>query len=96
MLQGNQQELVTLLNSYNPDWQNAGQSLAESLLTGLNSQKQSVSDAVSEMVGFRSSTSTSSSGSNSAYYDEKGNLLKGYASGTNYNHLEDLYRTNVS
>ena len=95
LLQGNQQELVTLLNSYNPDWQNAGQSLADSLLEGLNSQKQSVQDAVNEMIGLRSSsTGTTTSNSNSAYYDEKGNLLKGYESGTNYNHLEDLYKTN--
>lgn len=92
LLQGNQNELVTLLNSYNPDWQNAGQSLADSLLTGLNSQKQSIRDAVSEMVGFRNSSS--SSGSNNTYYDAASGTYKGYASGTDYNHLEDLYLTN--
>lgn len=94
LLQGNNQELVTLLNSYNPDWQNAGQSLADSLLTGLNSSKQSVQDAVNEMVGLRTYSSTKAS-SNVAYYDEKGNLIKeGYASGTNYNKTAGYYLTN--
>lgn len=45
-------------------------------------------------MGLRGTT-TKTSTSNVAYYDEKGNLLKeGYASGTDYNHLEDLYLTN--
>ena len=91
LLNTNQQELVALLNKYNPQWQNAGQSLADSLLTGLNSQKQSIQDAVSEMVSLRDSANSTSS---NQYYDAATQTYKGYASGTNYNHLEDLYLTN--
>ena len=92
ILNSSSEELVTLLNSYAPGWQDAGQSLADSLLTGLNSNKQSVQDAVSEMIGIRGTSGTNTSSSNVAYYDEKGNLLKGYATGTLYNHTSGLYK----
>ena len=83
MLTSSQDELVKLLQSYNPQWQNAGQSLADSLLTGLNSQKQSVEDAVSEMIGNRRT-----------YYDVATQTIKGYASGTSSNPIEGYYLTN--
>lgn len=48
ILNGNQEELLNLLQSYNPKWQNAGQSLADSLINGLNSEKQSMADAINK------------------------------------------------
>ena len=77
MLTASNDELVLLLNSYAPNWQNAGQTLADSLLTGLNSSKQSVQDAVSGLVALRSGTST---------------LMSGYASGTTSNPYAGLYK----
>lgn len=43
-------ELITLLNSYNGDWQNAGQSFGQSMLDGLNSMKASIEAAVSDIL----------------------------------------------
>ena len=80
LLNSRQEDLVTLLNSYAPNWQDAGQSLADSLLTGLNSNKQSVSDAVSELVALRSSSATSTTSSST-----------GYATGTSNNAVAGLY-----
>jgi len=77
LLTSNNNDLVTLLNSYAPNWQNAGQSLADSLLTGLNSSKQSVQDAVSEMVSLRGTTSNATT--------------TGYATGTSSNPSAGLY-----
>lgn len=86
LLQGNQEELVALLQSYNPLWQDAGQSLADSLLEGLNSQKESIQNAVSEMLDLK--------GSSNLPPPTIGKLEVGYASGTNYNPAEGLYYTN--
>lgn len=101
LLQGNQEELVALLQSYNPLWQDAGQSLADSLLNGLNSQKESIEQAVNDMLGTKSQTKAEKSNDVAYYYENgkkvnaiTGKVLDGYASGTDYNHLEDLYKTN--
>ncbi|MFT8351297.1 phage tail tape measure protein [Clostridium saccharoperbutylacetonicum] len=88
MLNSNQEDLVKLLNSYNPLWQDAGQTLADSLLTGLNSQKQTVSDAVNEMIGIRDMAPPSQ------YYDAASGKMVGYASGTSSNTKEGFYLTN--
>jgi phage-related protein len=48
----NQDELVALLESYNPKWQDAGQSFGEKLLFGLNSEKQNIASAVSGMMSY--------------------------------------------
>jgi len=48
----NNKELVDLLKTYNPEWQNAGQSFGEKLLEGLNSTKQSIQSAVNEMLAM--------------------------------------------
>ncbi|NFN94934.1 phage tail tape measure protein [Clostridium botulinum] len=53
LLTNSNEQLVQLLNSYAPKWQDAGQSLADSLLGGLNSKKQSIADAVREMTNLR-------------------------------------------
>lgn len=55
MLSKNQNDLVVLLESYNPLWQNAGQSLGESLLNGLNSQMESITKVVNNILGMISS-----------------------------------------
>lgn len=83
LLTGSNEELVALLNSYNPKWQDAGQSLANSLLTGLNSSKQSVQDEVEEMLSLRNAST--------------GTTIQrpwGYATGTSFNNAEGLYDTN--
>lgn len=50
ILDENNQEMVALLEDYNPYWQDAGQSFGESLLYGLNSTKQSIQDTIDEML----------------------------------------------
>lgn len=52
MLQnGNMEDIISLLETYYGDWQNAGQSLGEALIFGLNSTQTSLRDAVNEMLG---------------------------------------------
>ncbi|NFO38874.1 hypothetical protein FDB42_01920 [Clostridium botulinum] len=53
MLQGSNDQLVQLLQSYNPYWQDAGQSLADSLINGLNSRKQDMASAVANLTSLR-------------------------------------------
>jgi hypothetical protein len=69
ILSNNQAEMVKLLQTYNPQWQNAGQSLGDSLAKGLNSSKANIASAVKTLlsVGKLSVNSVSS-----------------YAVGTNY------------
>lgn len=94
LLKGNNDELVALLQTYNPKWQDAGQELADSLLTGLNSQKQSIQDAVNEILEIKGETSSSD-----YYYNEKGQkvsystgqVLGGYVSGTSDNPYSGYY-----
>lgn len=50
LVTGQQNDIVSLLKSYYPQWLNVGQSLGEQLLNGLNSKKKSISDAVSEIL----------------------------------------------
>lgn len=50
IMSNNQEEILRLLKRYNPKWQDAGQSLAESLINGLNSEKQSMQDAIAESI----------------------------------------------
>ena len=52
ILDENNQELIELLDSYNPYWQNAGQSFGESLLTGLNSMKASIQAEVADILSL--------------------------------------------
>jgi len=78
LLTSSNDELVKLLNSYAQKWQDAGQSLADSLINGLNSQQTSTEEAVRELISIRSS------GNNSA-------STTGYASGTSYNPHAGLY-----
>ena len=83
LLQGNNDELVALLQSYNPLWQDAGQSLADSLLYGLNSQKQNIKDAVNEIMSL----------TGGSYTSKETNMATagGYAAGTSYNPRSGLY-----
>ena len=84
LLQGNNDELVALLQSYNPQWQDAGQSLADSLLYGLNSQKENIKDAVDEIMNLTGGSSYDSKESHMA-------TAGGYAKGTTYNANSGLY-----
>ncbi|ASA22079.1 phage tail tape measure protein [Paenibacillus donghaensis] len=52
MLDGNNKELIDLLAEYNPKWQDAGQSFGESLLSGLNSTKNSIKSAVDDILSM--------------------------------------------
>jgi energy-converting hydrogenase Eha subunit C len=51
----NQNEMLKLLEKYNPKWQDAGQSFGNSLLEGLNSTKQNIKSAIKsifDMMNF--------------------------------------------
>ena len=52
ILDTNQQELITLLTSYNPKWQDAGVSFGQSLINGLNSTKVEIQAAISDIMGL--------------------------------------------
>ena len=45
-----QSSIVELLKTYNPQWQNQGQSFGQSLIDGLNSKKQSIKQAVDSLL----------------------------------------------
>ena len=60
-----QDEIIELLNTYNPGWQDSGQSFGESLIKGLNSMKQSVSAAVAGLLGSVSGGGGTSGGGTS-------------------------------
>ncbi len=97
LLNSNQDELVKLLESYNPQWQNAGQSLTDSLLTGLNSNKQTIQDAVGELINLRGNATADSyyyNGDGQKVSYATGKVISGYATGTNSNPKAGLYYTN--
>lgn len=48
----NNDEILRLLQTYNPKWQDAGQSFADAFKNGLNSEMQSMSDAIREAVNI--------------------------------------------
>jgi hypothetical protein len=50
IVEKNNDEIVRLLETYNPKWQDAGKSFADSLAQGLDSEKQSISEAVAEVL----------------------------------------------
>lgn len=52
VLDENNKEMIELLDSYNPKWQDAGQSFGESLLNGLNSMKAPIQAAVDEILSM--------------------------------------------
>ncbi|NAS19372.1 hypothetical protein GND98_016285 [Clostridium butyricum] len=81
-------ELVQLLQSYNPLWQDAGQSLADSLINGLNSKKQDMASAVAEMTSFRNGISIDGYASGTSYNPRSGMYNvdeKGFELSTNNN-----------
>ena len=81
LLRSSNEQLVELLQSYNPEWQNAGQSLADSLINGLNSQAESMQSAIDNIL----------SGRGYEVQQIKEFRGRGYASGTNSNRLAGLY-----
>jgi len=50
LMEGNQEEILALLQKYNPNWQNAGQTMADSLTNGLNSERQAMQDAIRDAI----------------------------------------------
>ena len=81
-------ELVQLLQAYNPLWQDAGQSLADSLINGLNSKKQDMASAVAEMTSFRNGVSFEGYASGTSYNPRSGMYNvdeKGFELSTNNN-----------
>ena len=56
----NNKEIITLLKTFNPEWQNAGQGFGNSLLDGLNSTKKSIEDAVRSTLSLVGSVASSS------------------------------------
>ena len=50
LLQKNQNELIELLNSYNPNWHQAGVSFGESLIAGIDQIKPTVEAKVAELL----------------------------------------------
>ena len=53
LVQGNQTELLNLLQTYYPNWQNAGQSYGEALADGLNSQKENSDAAIANLLDLQ-------------------------------------------
>ncbi len=62
LLDGNSKELVDLLESYNPKWRDAGQSLGDSLVNGLNSKKSDMQTAVNEILSMIEQVNQAQSG----------------------------------
>lgn len=58
ILAENNEDLINLLESYNPDWHDAGQSFGQSLLDGLNSMKYEIKDVVDEIMSMVSTAET--------------------------------------
>jgi hypothetical protein len=52
VIKNNQDEILKLLQTYNPKWQDAGQSFGQSLLDGLNSTKATIQQTVKDMLGM--------------------------------------------
>jgi hypothetical protein len=50
IIKNNQDEILNLLKTYNPKWQDAGQSFGNSLLEGLNSTKATIKQTIDEMM----------------------------------------------
>lgn len=57
LLKQSSDEVIDLLKEYEKDWQDAGQSYGEAMLKGLNSQKQSIRNAVNEIASMVKSVS---------------------------------------
>jgi len=55
-LDSDNKDLITLLETYNPKWQDSGQSFGESLLNGLNSTKAKIQTAVNNIMSLVNST----------------------------------------
>lgn len=45
-VKGNNDEIISLLNTYNPKWQDAGQSFSDAMINGLNSENENMRDAI--------------------------------------------------
>lgn len=50
VVKGNNDKIIKLLATYNPKWQNAGQSFGDSIINGLNSKKDSMHKAINDLM----------------------------------------------
>ncbi|MDO4721447.1 MAG: phage tail tape measure protein [Peptostreptococcaceae bacterium] len=53
VVEGKNQEILELLQTFYPEWQNVGQSFSEKLTEGLNSGKKTMQQAISEMLNLK-------------------------------------------
>lgn len=53
LVAGNQTEILSLLETFYPGWQDAGLKFGEALVSGLNSQKTSASQAVTDILNLQ-------------------------------------------
>lgn len=56
ILEGNEEEIIELLESHNPHWQDAGRSFGEKLVEGLKSMSTPIKDAVESIVDIANGT----------------------------------------
>lgn len=56
LIQANQEDIVKLIESYNPKWKNAGKSLGERFLEGLSSTEASIRNKINSITGSISTT----------------------------------------
>ena len=80
LLEKNNDELIELLEEYNPDWQDAGRSFGEKLLEGLNSTKASIRSVVSSIASMISSVAPVQKAPHAGFFPQ----VPQYETGTNY------------
>ena len=52
LVEKDQKQIIELLKTFNPQWQDAGRSYGEQLIDGLNSKKKSIEDAVKSILSL--------------------------------------------
>lgn len=50
IIKGNNDDIIKLLSTYNPKWQDAGQSFGDSIVNGLNSKREAMHRAIAELM----------------------------------------------
>lgn len=51
IINNNQEDIVKLIESYNPQWKSAGKSLGENLLAGISTSEQAIKSKLSSLLG---------------------------------------------
>jgi hypothetical protein len=76
MVDKNNAEIITLLQTYAPKWLDAGQSFGESILNGLNSKKGEITDVVNSILSMVNRTNEAASNMSAE--------IPAFATGTNF------------